>query len=95
MVDGTEDIAKIIEPYISKWIEDGDIPKIGGLFDPRMGVLEPGYVCPTDGLDYMKTPGYFGHIEFSRPVYWPHLLDHSTGLLKYICCNCSNLLIDL
>ena len=24
-------------------------PVIGGLFDPRMGVLEPGLVCPTDG----------------------------------------------
>ena len=23
-------------------------PVINGLFDPRMGVLEPGYVCPTD-----------------------------------------------
>jgi DNA-directed RNA polymerase beta' subunit len=27
-------------------------PVIGGLFDPRMGVLEPGLICPTDGLDY-------------------------------------------
>jgi DNA-directed RNA polymerase beta' subunit len=29
-------------------------PVIGGLFDPRMGVLESGLICPTDGLDYMK-----------------------------------------
>ena len=43
-------------------------PVIGGLFDPRMGVLEPGLICPTDGLDYMATPGYFGHIELARPV---------------------------
>ena len=28
-------------------------PVINGLFDPRMGVLEPGLICPTDGLDYM------------------------------------------
>ena len=26
------------------------------LFDPRMGVLDPGLICPTDGLDYMKGP---------------------------------------
>ena len=38
-------------------------PVINGLFDPRMGVLEPGLICPTDGLNYMETPGYFGHIE--------------------------------
>ena len=30
-------------------------PVIGGLFDPRMGVLEPGLICPTDGLNYMQT----------------------------------------
>ena len=35
------------------------------LFDPRMGVLDPGLICPTDGLNYMETPGYFGHIESS------------------------------
>ena len=31
-------------------------PLIGGLFDPRMGVLEPGIICPTDGLTYIDTP---------------------------------------
>ena len=39
-------------------------PVLGGLFDPRMGILEPGFICPTDGLDYIQTPGYFGHINF-------------------------------
>ena len=34
-------------------------PVINGLFDPRMGVLDPGLICPTDGLDYMKTPWIF------------------------------------
>ena len=24
-------------------------PVIGGLFDPRMGVSDPGLICPTDG----------------------------------------------
>ena len=40
----------------------GGMPVDGGLFDPRMGVLEPGMICPTDGLTHMDTPGYFGHI---------------------------------
>ena len=43
-------------------------PVVGGLFDPRMGVLEPGLICPTDGYTYINTPGYFGHIELARPV---------------------------
>ena len=51
-------------------------PVIGGLFDPRMGVLESGLICPTDGLDYMQTPGYFGHIQLAKPIYWIHYLDY-------------------
>ena len=36
-------------------------PKIGGLFDPRMGVGTE--CCPTDGMNYINSPGYFGHIK--------------------------------
>ena len=28
-------------------------PVPGGLFDTRMGVLEPGLICPTDGMTYI------------------------------------------
>ena len=48
---------------------------VGGLFDPRMGVSDPGTICPTDGLDYMQTPGYFGHIELARPVFYIQYLS--------------------
>ena len=41
-------------------------PVLGGLFDPRMGVQDPGLICPTDGHDYINTPGYFGHIELAN-----------------------------
>ena len=52
-------------------------PVIGGLFDPRMGILEPGIICPTDGLTYMQTPGYFGHIELAKPVFYIQYLNMS------------------
>ena len=45
-------------------------PRLEGLFDPRMGVLEPGLICPTDKLTYIDTPGYFGYIDLAVPVYW-------------------------
>jgi len=48
-------------------------PVINGLFDPRMGVLEPGLICPTDGLNYMETPGYFGHIELASTFILPSI----------------------
>ena len=35
--------------------------KLGGLFDPRMGVLENGKVCRTCGQNNHNCPGHFGH----------------------------------
>jgi len=69
-------------------------PVINGLFDPRMGVLEPGLICPTDGLNYMETPGYFGHIELARPVFYIQYLKHILKILRCVCFKCSKLLIN-
>jgi len=76
------------EAYIS------NKPVINGLFDPRMGVLEPGIVCPTDGLDYMQTPGYFGHIELARPVFYIQYLSTIQKIIRCVCFKCSKLLIS-
>jgi DNA-directed RNA polymerase beta' subunit len=48
---------------------NGVKPKIGGLFDPRMGVLDPGLICPTDGQNYIDCPG---------SVSYTHLRAHET-----------------
>jgi DNA-directed RNA polymerase II subunit RPB1 len=69
-------------------------PVIGGLFDPRMGVLEPGLICPTDGLTYIDTPGYFGHIELARPVFFIQHIREIMKISKCICFKCSKLLIN-
>ncbi len=69
-------------------------PVIGGLFDPRMGVLEPGLICPTDGLDYMQTPGYSGHIELARPVFYIQYLSTIQKIMKCVCFKCSKLLVS-
>jgi len=69
-------------------------PIIGGLFDPRMGVLEPGLICPTDGLDYMQTPGYFGHIELAKPVFYIQYLSTVLKILRCSCFKCSKLLVS-
>ena len=69
-------------------------PVIGGLFDPRMGVLDPGLICPTDGLDYMQTPGYFGHLELARPVYYIQYLNTVQKVLRCVCFKCSKLLVS-
>ena len=69
-------------------------PVIGGLFDPRMGVLEPGLICPTDGLDYMQTPGYSGHIELARPVFYIQYLSTIQKCMRCVCFKCSKLLVS-
>ena len=73
---------------------DNNKPKTGGLFDPRMGVLEPGLICPTDGLDYMQTPGYSGHIELARPVFYIQYLSTIQKVLRCVCFKCSKLLVS-
>jgi len=69
-------------------------PVIGGLFDPRMGVLEPGIICPTDGYTYIDTPGYFGHIEMARPVFFLQHIKEIMKISKCVCFKCSKLLIN-
>jgi DNA-directed RNA polymerase II subunit RPB1 len=69
-------------------------PVVGGLFDPRMGVLEPGMICPTDGMTYIDTPGYFGHIELARPVYAIQHLKDIIKICRSVCFKCSKLLIN-
>ena len=69
-------------------------PVVGGLFDPRMGVLEPGIICPTDGYTYIDTPGYFGHIELARPVFFIQHIKEIIKITKNVCFKCSKLLIN-
>ena len=69
-------------------------PVPGGLFDPRMGVIESGILCPTDGHSYMQTPGYFGHIELAKPVFYIQYLSTVIKILRCVCYKCSKLLIN-
>ena len=74
------------------YINNKEVP--GGLFDPRMGVLGPGSICPTDGLTYIQTPGYFGYIEMARPVFFIQHIKEIMKILKCVCFKCSKLLIS-
>jgi len=65
-----------------------------GLFDPRMGVLEPGLICPTDGLTYIDTPGYFGCIKLAKPVLFIQHIKDIMKIVKCVCFKCSKLKIN-
>ena len=73
---------------------EGSEPKIGGLFDPRMGVLDNGKVCRTCGQTNHGCPGHFGHYRLTRPVYYIQFLPMIMNVLKCVCIRCSKLRID-
>ena len=73
---------------------EGNQPKINGLFDPRMGVIDYGRVCATCNNTIELCPGHFGHIELGTPVYHIHFLSMVIKLLQCVCFRCSTLLID-
>ena len=66
----------------------------GGLLDSRMGVLDRGKICPTDGLDYIESPGYNGHIELAKPVFYTLFLPQIVKYAKCTCFMCGRLLIN-
>jgi DNA-directed RNA polymerase II subunit RPB1 len=73
---------------------EGNEPKIGGLFDPRMGVLENGKQCRSCGQSNNGCPGHFGHYRLGRPVYYIQFLPMILNVLSCVCISCSKLLVD-
>ena len=73
---------------------EGNEPKIGGLFDPRMGVLENGKQCRSCGQSNNNCPGHFGHYKLGRPVYYIQFLPMILNILSCVCVSCSKLLVD-
>jgi DNA-directed RNA polymerase II subunit RPB1 len=73
---------------------DGNEPRIGGLFDPRMGVLDNGKTCRSCGQTNHGCPGHFGHFRLARPVYFIQFFPYILNVLNCVCVRCSKLLID-
>jgi len=78
----------------SKDTYEGNEPKIGGLFDPRMGVLDNGKNCRSCGQSNHGCPGHFGHYRLARPVYFYQFHPMIISILGCVCIRCSKLLID-
>ena len=73
---------------------EGNEPKVGGLFDPRMGVLDNGKTCRSCGQTNHNCPGHFGHYRLARPVYYIQFFPIILNVLNCICIRCSKLLVD-
>ncbi|KAH7676025.1 DNA-directed RNA polymerase, partial [Aphelenchoides avenae] len=56
------------EIEFSEIYENGK-PKLGGLMDPRQGVIDKRGRCMTCAGDLQECPGHFAHLELAKPVY--------------------------
>lgn len=89
-----EIIKRSVVEVTSQSTYDGNEPKINGLFDPRMGVLDNGKKCRSCGQTNHSCPGHFGHYRLARPVYFIQFLPIVLNVLRCVCVRCSKLLID-
>ncbi|KAJ7313222.1 hypothetical protein JRQ81_004502 [Phrynocephalus forsythii] len=73
---------------------EGGRPKLGGLMDPRQGVIERTGRCQTCAGNMTECPGHFGHIELAKPVFHVGFLGKTMKVLRCVCFFCSKLLVD-
>jgi DNA-directed RNA polymerase II subunit RPB1 len=74
---------------------DGDTPKTGGLFDRRMGVLEPRMLCLSCNQKSNACPGHPGHIRLALPVFHIQFMNTIMKTLQMICYRCGLSLLNL
>ena len=83
-------VCKVVTPEL--YDKEG-YPVDGGLMDTRMGVIDPGLVCRTDGQKLKECPGYFGYIELARPAIHINYIKIIYLLLRSTCRDCGRVLI--
>jgi DNA-directed RNA polymerase II subunit RPB1 len=74
---------------------DGDNPKTGGLFDRRMGPLEPRQLCLSCNQKSSACPGHPGHIRLATPVFHIQFMNTIMKTIQIVCYRCAMSLINL
>ena len=85
-----QSVVKVITPEI---YDKYGFPVEGGLMDLKMGVIEPGLTCKTDGMGYKDSEGHFGHLELARPILNITFIDEIAYTLKTTCQSCFRILV--
>ena len=84
-------VAKVVTPEL--YDKEG-YPVDGGLMDTRLGVIDPGLICKTDGLKLKDSLGHFGYIELARPVIHVKFVKNILAFLRGTCRECSRILLE-
>ena len=69
-------------------------PKLGGLMDPRQGVIDRTSRCQSCAGNMTECPGHFGHLELCKPVFHCGFLPKIVKILRCVCFYCSKLLVS-
>jgi DNA-directed RNA polymerase II subunit RPB1 len=72
---------------------EGGRPKLGGLMDPRQGVIDRSSRCQTCAGNMTECPGHFGHIDLAKPVFHIGFITKTIKILRCVCFYCSKLLV--
>ncbi|OWR53673.1 DNA-directed RNA polymerase II subunit RPB1 [Danaus plexippus] len=73
---------------------EGGRPKLGGLMDPRQGVIDRSSRCQTCAGNMTECPGHFGHIDLAKPVFHIGFITKTIKVLRCVCFYCSKLLVS-
>lgn len=73
---------------------ENNLPKIGGLMDPRLGAVDKDIYCTTDMNSFVDCPGYFGHLELAKPVFHESFMNLILLILRCIDHSTSHLLLN-
>ncbi|MFT4249920.1 MAG: DNA-directed RNA polymerase subunit A' [Candidatus Woesearchaeota archaeon] len=82
--------AKVVTPEL---YDMEGYPVDGGLMDTRLGVIDPGIICKTDGQRLKDSLGHFGYISLARPVIHVKFGNLILDLLRTTCRECARSLI--
>lgn len=65
----------------------------GTVYDPRMGTIENGIICPTCNQNIWQCVGHFGYISLNEPIVHPLHYKRVVDFLRCFCIKCFKLLI--
>jgi DNA-directed RNA polymerase II subunit RPB1 len=94
VLSADEIVARSVGEIISTDTFSNGEPIIGGLFDPRMGVIDNNKLCKTCQNNFTFCPGHMAHIVLAKPVFYIQFFDTVRKLMKCICFRCSKILLD-
>jgi DNA-directed RNA polymerase beta' subunit len=71
---------------------DRNLPKVGGLYDLRMGTIDKKILCQTCNCDVIDCQGHYGFIKLNEPVYNVCYIKTVYKVLNCVCVRCSRYL---